>query len=217
MYIIMLKIPSVGCDIKFYSMAILFLIFHVHQQSNALAIQTILRVLPDNLWVIVVRSPTPGFQEQLSSTLTHAHMNLAKEQWKIIWFVSSISPQSTHSPVDGSCLFQIWSLEDSLPLTSCQRKILIFVGIFECHTSLSVLLFHPPHSLWYMDLIEKQLNASNTEVTTSLSSLRWNNSILWERSDALPQFEPPMLLAAQFFLQWFLLEKRCTFLVFKVA
>jgi hypothetical protein len=93
--------------------------------------------------------------------------------WKKMWLESSNSPHDMHSPFEGTCLFQILSLDGSLPLIICHIKFLIVVGILECHTSFKWIVAHPSHILPYIDLVEKPPEASNFHVTTSLSLWGW--------------------------------------------
>jgi hypothetical protein len=65
-------------EMNFFTMVILLHMFHGDQHIAKTRIQAILRVRPDKLCDIAVRSPAPAgfqFQSQLSSSLTHAHIN----------------------------------------------------------------------------------------------------------------------------------------------
>jgi hypothetical protein len=98
-----------------------------------------------------------------------------------MWFKSSNTPHSAHIPLDGPCLFLICSLDGSLPLSICQRKILILVWIFDLHTTLKCIVAHLPHNWRYMELVEKHPDASRAHETPSLSSLSWVEFKSWRR------------------------------------
>jgi hypothetical protein len=80
------------------------------------------RMLSHSCWVL-------GDQFTLNMSLTPLHMNSARQQEKKIWSTSSGWPQNTQLPLEGPLLKRIWTLEGSLPLESCQEKILIFKGM----------------------------------------------------------------------------------------
>ena len=94
-------------------------------------------------------------------------MNLAKEQPKKIWLVSSGSPHKPHRPVEGPFLRAMLSLDGRRFLVNCQRKILIFRGTVIPHSSQWCFCGRPWQSLRYRDLTENFLEGVNIQLRVS--------------------------------------------------